>query len=194
MSNPRELFHDDGRSAGVWYCDNCRCVAKTLDGAEACCVCRRCGRVEEHITICRACSDTEMSQRGREHDDKRLARARRYTTADYPSDAVFSTNEGETLFYELGDFLDHCRDLGRPEPAWICRHATPQLDVERVMEDFGENLELRSDISAADVVEDYDGLVAALRAWNEKQKPSIYYPGDESYVDVTDGDLREDDE
>lgn len=35
--NATELFHSDGKTAGVWYCAECRVVHKDQPGAEQCC-------------------------------------------------------------------------------------------------------------------------------------------------------------
>ena len=47
MGNAIELYHADGKSAGVYYCEKCRRVSQKKEHAEKCCKptkCRYCGK------------------------------------------------------------------------------------------------------------------------------------------------------
>ena len=67
--NAQELFLGDGRSAGVWYCGDCRIVARAQDDAQRCCAPRLCEcgveltGSDKHYTRCSACRYAEQERR-----------------------------------------------------------------------------------------------------------------------------------
>lgn len=82
--NAIELYHQDGRTARVFYCSQCHLLAKTKALADQCCVpyqCSGCGidlPRKEYRTICPKCEEQKL----REREVERFAKAEKVTQWD----------------------------------------------------------------------------------------------------------------
>lgn len=180
--NAQELFHQDGKAAGIYYCGECRIVSKHLALAEQCCVPRKCTRCQCELPKNRLymdCDDCRQIKQA-EAEAARFAAAEKVTEWEGP---VFldgaSHNEG--YFNDLGEFYDWLANReddeeGPHDPVtyvWAChKNSFIHYDVSRIT----ENLE---------GWEEWDGhtkgeeeLQAALDAWAEKNKDAVTYSPD----------------
>jgi len=119
--NAQELFHQDGRTAEIWYCEKCRIINREKELAEKCCnwTCSTCGSAtKQYWTKCDACIDkAELA--------KNLARfesAEKLTewTGWIYTDAVVGYQDG--YFDSVESLREYCEDKEIPPPlfAWAC--------------------------------------------------------------------------
>lgn len=177
--NAVELFHQDGRSAGVYYCGRCRIVRKTVEQAESCCQprhCEKCGNEidEQYRSVCEDCRHEERMQK----ETERLAKAE---LVEYEGGWVFSDaiayNNG--YFESMGDLLDHIQDEEPeqwPEFAYLTSEQPFAIDYDRVIEDAESQLEWDSDWGEPSYTGE-DELRAAIEKFNEANKSiKTYWP------------------
>lgn len=117
-----ELFHKDGRSAGVYVCEGCRTVAPSKEAAEQCSNCRlykcdKCGAdCDKHWTRCKSCRDKDDAEK----EAKRFADAEKLTSWD---GWVYCEGTGDDGFStSLQELLDECENEGVeiPDYVWAC--------------------------------------------------------------------------
>lgn len=180
--NAKELFHQDGKPAGIYYCGECRIVSKHLETAEQCCAPRKCGRCGCELPKGQFYLSCDECRRIKQTEDEaaKFAGAEKLTKWDGP---VYLEGAGsnEGYFNDLGEFYDWLAtreddEEGPHEPVryvWAC-HKTSfiRYDVGSIT----ENLE---------GWEEWDGhtkgeeeLQAALDAWAEKNKDAVTYSTD----------------
>lgn len=182
--NSVELFHKDGKPAGVFYCGECRIVHRTQEHAEQCCApykCERCGEIvqEKYWTICTACRKRKEEERERE----RFENAEKVKADDY--DGVLyvegmSGDYGDGYFSGLETLLDYCgdEDSDPPEYAWVCKPCHfASLDIDRVLSYIGDGGDAYEDFDYDDLVGVKD-LEKAIDAFNEANKGIVSYQPD----------------
>lgn len=182
--NAQELFHQDGRTAGVYYCGECRNVAKTRERADTCCApykCTYCGCDVDRKTYRTACPDC-IAKKDVALEAEKFEKAEKLKDYDGP---VFTDRTGynEGFFPSLEELYDHFGDADwddeastkLPAYAWACNvfqfvHGNVS-DLKDGMEGY----------------EDWDGetqgddeLQAALDAWAEKNKGLVRWEPDYS--------------
>lgn len=178
---PIELFHQDGRSAGIWYCPTCRAVLRSFD--DSCCRERTCAcgaltgsRYASQCDICRKEAERKAAE-------KRLADAEEISIDGY-SDWVFVDGLGhKDGFFEslddLSEWLDEEHDpeeMGpRPEWAFVCNSQPPQrVDIGDIIEQtFSDSFE-EADEHAVQT----EPLEAALDAFWEANKHIVSWTPD----------------
>lgn len=143
--NATELFLKDGKSAGIFYCEKCRCVAGSQVLAEQCCknyLCSKCGKDvgSRSWLVCDACRASEETANEREHFEK----AEKLTAWD----GWVYCNEGtghEGFSESLSAFYDHWADDhdeggSLPKYVWACKsHKFVTADFDDIMEHIEEN-------------------------------------------------------
>ncbi len=177
--NATELFHQDGRSAGVFYCGKCNNFAGSRETAEACCVpkkCQACSAVVEKArarfhTVCQACEDAARLI----ENAKRFEEATKLT--EWPGPVLaegIDHNEGH--FKSVAELLDWCHGIGLVVPAfaYTCQEepvVSLDLDnIEHCIEGY-EGFEFRD-------LEGLEELKAALDKFNELNTGQIAYSTD----------------
>jgi hypothetical protein len=187
--NAIELFHQDGKSAKVFYCEKCRIVAKTQEQAEQCCrplKCDMCGNdTERYYFRCRECRDKEDAQRERDRFEK--AEKLKLTEWDGPvfSDSVAGSNDG--FFTSISELLERCADeieAGEDDSgmANIPDYVWASKSNQFVNADLGDITERIScdaykDFNPADL-HGLDDLKKALAAFNDANKHFVSYEPD----------------
>jgi hypothetical protein len=140
--NAIELFHQDGKSAKVFYCEKCRIVAPTQDQAEQCCRPYKCdmcgGDTEKHYTRCQACRDKVDAQR--EHE--RFEKAEKITEWGDPvfSDSVNGPRDG--FFVSIDEMFDFCADdeINPPDYVWASKtNHFANTSINSIIEDIDCN-------------------------------------------------------
>ena len=173
--NATELFHQDGKSAGVFYCSECRNVAKNSDDADKCCkptLCQHCGKPSGHRfwTCCDACSKLKSIQAEQDRFDK----AKKLTEWD---GWVFSEGLGfrEGFFESLSDLLDQLEDDEVPKYVWACD--PDHFAFARVDDVIRPILENESAYEGfdSDDLSGIEELKAAIEKFNEANKHIVSY-------------------
>jgi hypothetical protein len=176
--NPTELFHADGRSAGVFFCGECKLIYRSgeLELAENCCKpwkCDTCGApTEKYWTACREC----RAKVQRDKDQAQWEKAEKVLAKDWDG-PVWNTAD-DSYHPDLGDLIDDwvCdHERGEPLPhVYVCDADTMKFDAERMIEHaLEEHYEDASDdISQAA----HEELQQALDAWTDKHGVTSYHP------------------
>jgi len=183
--NALELFHQDGRSAGVHYCAECRHVSKTKEIADACCLplsCTRCGvdvPRKNFRTVCHPCEEIKQAER----EATRFAAAEKVTDWDgwIYCDSPQGNNDG--YYRDVGDLEDYiaCETpdaetlatmdeeeraglLVLPPYVWTCDpEQFASVSFHALMERINDNSYDEFDI---DTLRGMDELEAACKAFN----------------------------
>ncbi|MFH0995785.1 MAG: hypothetical protein V1844_09855 [Pseudomonadota bacterium] len=108
--NAKELFISEGAPAGIWFCSECRNVAKTQSQAEDCCKkhdCRFCGKPvdEKHRLVHRICAEQDT-----------IAKAEKLEAWD---GYIYLEGVGKEYFESIGELLDEHDIDGIPAPEYV---------------------------------------------------------------------------
>jgi hypothetical protein len=172
--NPTELFHADGKSAGIWYCGKCRIVKRTETEAGACClpvVCACGNPVKPYWTICEDC----YSQNERVKEHKRFEAAEKLMPGQWNGPVVLGDDH---YFDSVGDLLAEFSEDGfngdgeeLPEYVWTCdEDHFVRVDIEAV--DTAYEGEAYDDFDPNDL-KGREDLKAALAAYCEANKDVV---------------------
>lgn len=165
-----ELFHQDGRSAEIYYCGQCRIVHRTQGFAEQCCkpnICECGAECPQYYTSCNECRRKKDIARERE----RFEKADKVTTWDGPVADPHSERYGANLD-ELLELLD-CDGFEPPEYVWTCNERPVcNLDYYSIIES-----------ATSDACEDFDAnsllgdkeLIAALEKFNQTNSKNVVW-------------------
>ena len=138
-----ELFHQDGKPAGIFYCSECRIVHLTKVQADRCHgqITCQCGRIvtERYYENCEECRRAE----NRRKEAERLEKAEIVSGYDgwIYTDAVNGTQDG--FFESVSDLVEWCEEndgedgeaIAIPEFAYCCNDKPPQrVDIDDVLE------------------------------------------------------------
>lgn len=167
--NAKELFISEGAPAGIWFCGECRNVAKTQSQAEECCKkldCRICGEpVEQQFWMvhpeCRRNEQIERAEKIESWDGW-----------------VYLEGFYHEFFESVGSLLDEIKNDGEvktPEYVFICKPVNFRApDVDRIIEwscdDHHE--------SAADSIQGDEQLAEALKDFEDINCHVISYEPD----------------
>lgn len=142
MSDAKELFLADGKSAGVWYCTTCRLVKRTEAEADKCCrpwVCENCGKEsQKYHTLCTNCDNLRREAA----KERRLADAELVEDYDGWICSQDAIGPMDGYFRSVEEFIDYCEDeeIEIPEFVHCCRphHITVRVeDALSRLEDEG---------------------------------------------------------
>ncbi len=165
--NATELFHKDGRSAGVHYCAKCLITHRTHEVAEQCCApykCSTCGvECGGSWLKCDACRNKEDQDR----EAQRFANAEKVSFADYAGPVFLEGTGNEGFHAEAEDLLDDLDDeeQERPAYAWAC-NSFPIVNI--TPSDIIDSLEGEAyDDWDPECLEGLDDLKIALDKFNE---------------------------
>lgn len=171
----KELFHAEGKSAGVWYCSKCKIVKKTEAEAESCCkprLCRDCGcelPSDRWNVNCSKCSDAWYAKQRQD----RLEKAKLVDPSDeimFMVEELCGHNDG--WFTYINEIIDYCFD---EDPQWLPEFAFCSKFEQRQI-DLGDILERISEDGYEDMGENFSGveeLQAAIDRFNELNKEQM---------------------
>jgi len=173
--NAVELFHQDGRPSGVFYCEKCRGVRSEKEQAENCCkepTCSGCGtEISKYWTKCDACREKEEAAR----EAALFEAAEKVTTWDgwiYVEGLGYRDGFFESVD-DLLDFVGEGEEDQMPEYAWTCdSYPFAQVSIEEIKERIEDSGEAYEDFDANDL----DGLKeleAALDAFNKANEDVV---------------------
>jgi len=166
-----ELHHADGKTAGIFYCSQCRIVARTKEEAEFCHgerICE-CGKKIESIhsrqSKCSECDGKEWKEKERKREAERFEVATKIKAADYKGEHVYL---GDKYYDSVEDAIDEYLDGQEPEYVWACKDKQlPEVDLEDVTCNLLDNMWEDAEV---DDLNGIDELEAALKAFNEANK------------------------
>jgi len=169
--NAIELYHHDGKSTGVFYCTECRCVKRTKEEADKCCEptkCQYCGKESgrQYYLSCESCDRANQDKEEAERFDK----AEKKTEWD---GWVYYEDE----YYESVEYyLESCDDLPVPAYVWACKeNHFAVADVSDITDRIEENGYEDFD---GDDLKGLDDLKAAIEKFNEANKDVVSYEPD----------------
>ena len=169
--NATELFHADGRTAGVYYCAQCRHVHREKQLAEECCkphICECGAECAKHWCICDEC----RSKKDIARELARFEKAEKVTEWSGP----VCEPQGDRYARNIDELLELLEEDATPEYVWTCS-ARPvcQLDYDKIIEHATEDAyeEFESDSLDGDVE-----LMAALDAFNAANREHVCWETD----------------
>jgi hypothetical protein len=179
VSNAIKLYKQDGTTAGIFYCSECRCVYKTESEAANChgektCAC---GKVIERrfYEKCNACDDREWREKRIAEEFARFEKAKKITDSEYTGDMI---SDGENFYSDLEDALDRYLEGQEPEYLWACKDVgVPKASAEGIYDHLLENMWEDADVNDLCGI---DELEAAIAAFNEANKEVHVYQVDYS--------------
>lgn len=192
--NAIELHHKDGRTAGVYYCSECKCVARTIEQATKCCSpykCTGCGVELPRKNYRTACPKCE-AEKEREREAACFAAAEKVTEWEgwlYSNEVPgyndgYYANIGELMGF-VADNTPDAEELAEldedelseipnlPVYLWTCdekRFATASLDS--IMENISDRG--YEDFDTADL-KGTEALGAAIDAFNAANAGLVSY-------------------
>ena len=168
--NATELFHKDGRTAGVFYCEKCRMVKRTQYEAEQCCKpykCSSCGKdcERQYYTICNECD----RQREITREQERFAKAEKVTEWDGP------VLYGDTYYESIEDMIETEEDE-LPDYVWTCTiEKFVEIDVDGILQRICENGYEDFDESSLKGIEEFE---VAARKFEEANAGAVCWNPD----------------
>lgn len=168
--NAIELFHKDGRPAGVWYCVECKLTFSNREAAELCCkpyVCSLCGKpCKQFHSICESC----LSARTIAVEQERFEKAVKLTEWDgcvYREglgfqDGFFSSTD-ELAVYCLEDGVDI------PHYAWTCKGSPfACATIDRIIDDIQDRAYEGFDMGRVTGLAELDVAIETFNLANDK--------------------------
>jgi hypothetical protein len=127
-----------------------------------------------------------------EWEKRRVAKATKVLIGECTGPVMFNDDQ---FYSSIEDLLEYLNNEADPESddyplvAWSCDEVTPQIDTERWKEDFADTLELAEDVEVENVTTDFQEILDAMKAWNAKQKPTLYVPSDNRCILINKSDI-----
>lgn len=172
-----ELYTKEGVSTGVFYCSECKCVHRTQEQAESCCLCDRCKTAKRDIhyiycAICKSIVDNERNLKRQITERAILDKAKEVTKWEY---VWFN----EKMYSNLEELIEDCEYDETPIPEYV--HAMKPIkfwaiNPEYLIDNYNENIEISDDCyNIKDHIQGLDELYKAFNVFNEKNKDMIIY-------------------
>lgn len=189
-----QLKTASGKDLDMFLCGECEKVFRQKDIAERCCAPRACAKCGIEIgakspwAVCTACQF--LSERNKE--TTKAQHAVQYTLATVPDDVMLYYDE--RFYWSADDLMDDLQE-NKPIPgfwpvyAWLCESRKPQMDADRIFNDFYENLDIDHDHDPSSFVTGQDDLVRAIDVFNANQKETIWSPGTKRVLVIQESDL-----
>lgn len=181
--NAKELYHADGTATGIFYCAQCRIVARSQHLAEECCkarVCPSCGGEVEPKSFYNKCDPCIRRER-EDRELEKLHKAEKVTQWDgwvYRDGFGSMAGGGEGFAEDIASMLEWCDEEGceYPDYVWTCA-AIPfaQVSINDILERIVENG--YEDFNCDDL-EGVKALEAAIEIFNEANKAVVKYEPD----------------
>ena len=177
--NTTELFHQDGRSAGVFYCGECRLVHRTKELTDQCCApnkCSICGKDKErYYTKCPACLHLAELQK----EQERFEKAEKLTKWDgwVYLEGTGSDGYSESVDAFIEDWEDN-HDENEPLPAyvWTCEeNHFVNASVEDITQQMADSAYEHWE---PDSLKGLPELQTALDKFNEANKDAVSFQPD----------------
>ena len=176
--NAQELFLENGNSAHVWYCSDCKIVATDKERVDNCCKrnnCKYCGKLveEKHWLEHRECIESN-----------KIEKAEKLDTWD---DWVYYNDKYYSNISELIEELQEDEEE-IPEYVYVCKIIPfPKIQIDDLLEEIGEN----SYEGIEDDLHKVDDLSESIDYFNEMNEHLVSYFPDETKMVKTIGYINE---
>lgn len=172
-----ELYKQDGTSAGVFYCSECRCVYAAKEQAENChgdrlCSCGK--KIDQRYrSLCNDCDQRDWKEKERIKEAERFEKAQKISDTEYKGGMVYGPDD--RYYEEVEDAIDQYLEGQKPEYVWACKDvgvikATTESLYENMLENMWEDADVH-DLNGVDELE------AAVEVFNEANKNiSVWEP------------------
>jgi len=169
-----ELYKQDGKKAGVFFCSECRTVFATEYGATAChgdifCACGE--KIKERFrSVCSACSSKAWRAEEAQREAKRFEDAAKVKEAEYSGDMV---SDGDRFYDSVEEAIDQDVEGQEPEYLWGVKDVgLPMVNSDNIVDHLLENM--WEDAGRDDLV-GLDELDAAIAQFNQANKAVRVY-------------------
>lgn len=179
--NAVELFHQDGRPAGVFFCHKCRAVKKDKADADSCCepkICPKCGGdMGNYHAICSACWTLDRQAK----ENERMAKADKLEVWGGP---VYHEGFGDNEWYfaNLDELLDYAADNGyKNEPETLPEYVFVCNEIPFKCYSFGSFMEHTCDgmfEGHMDFIKGEDSLKLAFKRFEAMNKELVSWDVD----------------
>ena len=186
-----QLFHEDGKPSGIWYCSECRAVYNQERLAQSChgvTHCEACGaegkRQPYYRTLCQDCDNKRWREKQAKEEFERYTKAVKIKASEYTGPQVYF---GDKYYETIEDAIDGCDQP--PEYVWSAKNvglqkATIEDLVDRILENAWEDAEL-------DDLNGTEELQKAVDAFNEANDGIPVYMVDYDEAIVLDEEILE---
>ena len=165
-----QLFHQDGKPSGVWYCDLCRSVYLDELTAENChgngvCACGK-PTLNRFSRQCAECDNRDWKERMAREEAERFEKATKIHAADWKGDQVYWKDEYFSSIEDLIESYDSDLIDGTPLPTYVWAtvdRGVPKVDVEDLLDRVVEGM---WDDAGYDDLNGVDELQAAVYSFN----------------------------
>ena len=181
-----ELYKEDGKAAGVFFCSDCRAVFADKEQAENCHgerICSCGNKIEQRYRhLCSDCDRREWKEKERIKEAERFEKAAKVPAAEYKGGMVYGPDE--KYYEEIEDAIDQYLEGQEPEYVWACKDigvikATTESLYENMLENMWEDADVH-DLNGLDELE------SAVVAFNEANKNiSVWQPDYTTAVIIT---------
>ena len=165
-----ELFHQDGKPAGIFYCSNCMVVASSQDMAESCCGERlcACGKpiASKHRAACYDCDNKAWHERMDREEMARFKKAAKVNAADYTGDRVFW---GDDCFESIEEAIERAEDGGGPVPKylWAAKNqGVPEARIDDLLDRLIEGMWEDADYNDLNGIPELEKAIAEFNEAN----------------------------
>lgn len=183
--NAKQLYLENGKPSGVFFCEKCKLVHVSLESAEKCCSpnrCTCCGKVLDgkYIGLCDWCTAKKYAQIEKAKFDK----AQKIPADEYDGWVYLDGTGSEGYSDSVASFVerwedDHDENEPLPQFVWACRKQNfAKLDLDHVLYNIVE--EAWEDFSIGKDLNGVDELSKALDAFNAANETVFSYYPDES--------------
>lgn len=196
--NAIELFHQDGKATGVYYCEQCREVSHSKSNAERCCKPCECGKPVRSRGYIR-CDECDSKYWKEKIAKDAIIRMEKAEIVEFYIGAVnwdgcpqgvsrcssYFNGENDGFFIDMEDLLQAAEtyrddksedddDSGLPEFVFCCTERPFKLDLDRALE---HALEEMYDV-ACDAIGGEQELWNAVELFNETNSSVVTYDVD----------------
>jgi len=165
-----ELFKEDGTTAGIFYCSECKVVARTKEEADFChgerlCACGKTIKRYGSYKVCEDCEHKEWVLKESKKEWDRFDKATKITEAEYTGDRVL---DGDEFYESVDDAIDRYSEGQEPEYVWACKeHGLPYVDSECVTSYLLDNMWDDADTHDLNGLEELEIALVAFNKANE---------------------------
>ena len=175
--NAKELYLKYEKSANIWYCSDCRIVAKSKEVADNCCKrnnCEYCGILveEKYWTAHRECIDKNIIEKAEKLEN--------WDGWVFYEDKYYTT---------IRDLIEELEDIEEVIPEYVFTCKTIPFHIIKI-DDLLQEIEEASYEGIADNLCGFDTLSSAINDFNEDNKDLVSYLPDETKMVKTIGYLH----
>jgi hypothetical protein len=173
----KELYLENGKPTGIFFCSECKVVHRTQKEADDCCICLNC-REEKRVryyTVCEKCKKIDDLERQKKKvEAQKVAFDKAVEVAKWKY-VWFN----EKMYSDLGQLIDDCEYGKIPIPKYV--HAMKPVifkgfSLNELLESFNESIEISDDYyNSENYLLGLDALKKAFDEFNNINEDTIIY-------------------